>query len=82
MTTAIEIATIIERAKPRSPDKCHTFDDRGWSLCGEQRLRVDEDGRQDRSGMHHRRDCVARGHGHCVPCDEIKRQLTDDFMVG
>ena len=82
MTTATDIAAIIERTKPREPKKCHTVDKRGWALCGAFGPRFDENGERDRSDLHHRSECRARGHKHCVACDELQGQLGDDFMVG
>ena len=80
--TATDIAAIIERTKPREPNKCHTVDDRGWAICGAFGPKIGEDGGRDTSGLHSRRECRARGHKHCVACDELGRQLGDDFMVG
>lgn len=79
--TAIDIATIIERSKPREPQQCHTIDHRGYAICGAFRRRADEEGSRT-SGLHSRSECKARGHRHCVACDELQRQLGDDFMVG
>lgn len=80
--TATDLAAIIQRGKPREPRKCHTIDHRGWAICGAFGPTLREDGGIDRSGLHSHRECRARGHAHCVACDELKRQLGDDFMVG
>ena len=81
MSTVTEIAAIIERTKPRGPKKCHTLDDRGYALCGAFGPTVGADGSRDTTGDHSRSECRARGHKHCVTCDELERQLGNDHRM-
>ena len=80
-TPTEDIATILEKAKPRSPQTCHTIDDRGYALCGAFRCSAGEDGQWDRSDLHSKSECRRRGHRSCVACEELSRQLADDRMV-
>ncbi len=79
--TATDIATILERTKPRSPGKCHTIDHRGYALCGAFGPKIDANGARDTSSLHSRHECRQRGHRHCVACDELQRQLGNDGMM-
>ena len=79
--TATAIAAIIERSKPREPRKCHLVDHRGWALCGALGPRYDENGKRDCLTCTGRSECRARGHRRCVACDELDRQLGDDFLA-
>jgi hypothetical protein len=76
MSAATEIATIIEKAKPRNPGKCHSIDHRGWAYCGAF-------GPGGGGGnTHSHKECVARGHKHCLKCTELERQLgCDDYRM-
>ena len=72
-----EIASIIEKTKPRPPGKCHTLDSRGWALCGA----FGPDSGRDPGTRHSIRECRARGHKRCVVCTELARQLSGERMV-
>jgi hypothetical protein len=72
MSSATEIATVIEKSKPLERGPCHTIDHRGWALCGAF-------GPNSGAGRGHSHwDCVAGKHKRCVTCKELERQLGDD----
>jgi hypothetical protein len=82
-STATDIQTIIEKAKPREPKMCHSIDPRGYAYCGAFGPHRDENGNTIRHPeAHSNSECKARGHKHCVVCTELVRQLGgDDYRM-
>jgi hypothetical protein len=78
--TATDIEAILQKSEQEPPRECHTIDDRGWAICGAFGPSFDEDGNRI-SNLHTRKQCIARGHRHCVPCLELGRQLGDDNVM-
>jgi hypothetical protein len=76
MTTATDIETILNGTTPREPGECHSIDKRGYAYCG---ARTKNEGKP--GGSHSHKECVRRGHKHCLICDQIWPQLGDDFRV-
>lgn len=82
MSTVTEIQSIIEASKPRDPDKgpCHTYPEHGeWALCGAGGGK--SVGGPSGTGWHTNKQCRKRGHKKCVTCEELGRQLGEDFAV-
>ena len=76
-----DVHTILDKTNTGPPQKCHTVDARGWAICGAFGPRHGNGAQRDAAGLHTRAQCAARGHRHCVECDELQRQLGDDGLM-
>jgi hypothetical protein len=80
--TVTNIQTILEKSKPRGPDKCHYLDHRGFAICGAFGPDRDDDGKRIKGpGAHSRKTCRELGHKVCTACKELDRQLDGEGMV-